>query len=705
MNLFKTQNKKYALALLQVIFAWSCLNAQLTVNQQTAQPLVQNVLLGNGVSANNITFTGSAQMLGGFNGANSNIGLSNGIILSTGRIQDATGPNQSSGSGENLSQNGFVPLEQTIGDGAETQDAAILKFNFICEGDVVQFRYVFASEEYPEYVGSEFNDAFAFFIQGPGITGMQNIALIPGTNQPVAINNVNAGENQSFFVNNGNGSTNGGQTVEFDGFTRPLIAKANVIPCEQYTITIVIADVSDGIYDSAVFLEGQSFTSPEVEVKGQISYVDGASELYENCGNMTITVSRTGETTAALTVPLYVEGTATMGADYNNFPTTVTIPAGQSSVSFTIAAVQDGINEPGGETVAVIYRDTGCVEIVEKRVDFTIFDPPPPVAVNPGLPQEKKCPRVPVELNALVTGGVQPYIISWENSLPNQNPVTVFPDSSMWYTVTITDQCGAQLIDSSFIEIKDYIPLRLYVTPDTILCKGDAAEIRGFSTGGKLPISFSWETPGIFGQSREVSPQQTTIYKISVTDSCQISVTKSITVKVIEVNAVFNVNYLDHSTVQFTDLSFTDVVQWDWDFGDNSGISELQNPVYTFPDTGLFFVTLIASNEDACKDTVVNPIFSYPPFNMWIPNTFTPDGDGINDAFAAIGEGFVSYEMYIFNRWGEQIFQTDSYALRWGDGQRGILDNIPIDVYSYKIIARLPTLETRQFIGRVTVIR
>lgn len=687
------------------VFSCSVLSAQLTVSQQAAQSLVQNVLLGNGVTASNISFSGASQMLGSFNGSSSNIGLANGIILSTGRIQDATGPNQSSGSGENLSQNGFAPLEQAIGNGAETQDAAVLKFDFVCEGDVVNFRYVFASEEYPEYVGSEFNDAFAFFIQGPGITGMQNIALIPGTTLPVAINNVNAGTNNNFFVNNGNGTTSGGSTVEFDGFTRPLIARANVIPCQQYTITIVIADVSDGIYDSAVFLEGQSFTSPEVEVTGQISYVDGASELYENCGNMTVTISRTGETTSPLTIPLDVEGTATFGIDYNNFPTTVTIPAGQSSVSFVINAIQDGINEPGGETVAVIYRDTGCVDIVEKRVDFTIFDPPPPVALNPGAPQQKKCPRVPVELNALVSGGVQPYTISWETGLPNQNPVTVFPDSTTWYTVNISDQCGAQLVDSAFVEIKDYVPLKLYTTPDTVLCKGDVAVIGGYSTGGKLPIAYQWETLGILGQTREVSPIQTTIYKLSVTDSCSITVTNSIEVRVIEVNAVFSVNYLDHSTVQFNDLSFSDVVQWDWDFGDNSGTSILQNPVYTFPDTGLFYVRLIASNEEACKDTVVNPIFSYPPFNMWIPNTFTPDGDGINDAFAAIGEGFVTYEMYIFNRWGEQIFKTNNYDARWGDGSRGILDNIPIDVYSYKIIARLPTLETRQFIGRVTVIR
>jgi hypothetical protein len=681
----------------------SQLKAQLTVSQQGAANLVNNILLGQGVTASNITFTGNAQMLGSFNGANSNIGLANGVILSSGRIQDAPGPNNSPSKGEDLGANGS-PLLESILDGADTEDAAVLRFNFVCEGDKVQFRYVFASEEYPEFVGSEFNDAFGFFIQGPGITGTQNLAIIPTTTSPVTINNVNAGSNASYFVNNGNGTSGGGSSVQFDGFTRPLVAQATVIPCEQYTITIVIADVSDGIYDSAVFLEGQSFTSPEVMLKGEVSYVEGADELFEDCGFIDVTFSRSGPSNAPLTIFLDIEGTATYGVDYTGFPTTITFAPGQTEISFPIAATMDNIVEPGGETISIVYRDTGCTQIIEKRLDYIIFDPPPPVGVFAGNPVVKLCPRVPVDLNATVSGGVGPYLIQWEGNVPG-NPVVVYPDSTQYYTVSITDQCGAVLTDSVLVTIKDYVPLRLYLSDDTTICKGVEARIAGYSTGGKAPISYSWETPGITQPFRDVQPEETTVYKLTVTDSCAISITESITVNVIEVNAIFDVRYLTHNQVQFIDLSYEDVVNWDWDFGDNSGTSQLQNPIYTFPDTGLFVVTLISSNQAACKDTVQNPIRSYPPFNLWIPNAFTPDGDGLNDQFSGIGEGFISYEMAIYNRWGEQIFFSDNYRDKWGEGPRSELPRIPIDVYSYKIWVSLPTLERKQYIGRVTVIR
>lgn len=702
-NCFPSINRLKVMLFGALLIVTHSIHAQLTVSQQPAVNLVNDVLLGDGVTASNITFTGAAQMIGSFNGANSNIGLNNGIILSTGRIQDATGPNNSPSEGEDLGRPGFPQLEALI-NGGETQDAAVLRFNFVCEGDLVQFRYVFASEEYPEFVGSQYNDAFAFFIQGPGIVGTQNIALIPGSGNPVAINNINAGSNQNFFVNNGNGTTSGGQTVQYDGFTRPLIAQANVQPCQTYTITIVIADVSDGIYDSAVFLEGQSFTSPEVEMEGQISYIDGGSELYENCGFVTVNLSRTGPLSNPLTIELAAEGTATYGVDYTGFPTTVTFPANQANISFQVVAFADGITEPGGETLFIVYRDSGCSGVEEKRLEFIIFDPPPPLAISPGPPVNERCPKVPVTLNATINGGVGPFNVQWETASPG-NPAIVFPDSTAYYTVTVTDQCGSIFRDSVLITIVDYVPLRLFLRPDTTICRGVEARIAGYSTGGKAPISYAWETPGINQPFRFVQPNETTEYKLTVTDSCMISVTKSIVVNVIEVEAVFNVSYIDNSTVQFIDLSYEDVVNWEWDFGDGVGESIEQNPVYAFPDTGTYTVTLIASNVTACKDTVTNVIRSYPPFNFWIPNAFTPDGDGVNDQFSGVGEGFVSYELTIFNRWGEEIYYTDDYDVKWGSGPRGILDNIPIDVYSYKINIGLPTLDRKQYIGRVTVIR
>jgi gliding motility-associated-like protein len=110
-------------------------------------------------------------------------------------------------------------------------------------------------------------------------------------------------------------------------------------------------------------------------------------------------------------------------------------------------------------------------------------------------------------------------------------------------------------------------------------------------------------------------------------------------------------------------------------------------------------------NNLGCKDTIQNPLKSYPPFSFYIPNAFTPDGDGLNDSFSGIGEGFVSFEMFIYNRWGEEIFHTDDYFMKWGTGARDVLDRIQIDVYAYKIILTKPTLEREQFIGRVSVVR
>ena len=157
--------------------------------------------------------------------------------------------------------------------------------------------------------------------------------------------------------------------------------------------------------------------------------------------------------------------------------------------------------------------------------------------------------------------------------------------------------------------------------------------------------------------------------------------------------------------LRFNDLSYSNILTWDWDFGDGLGNSIEQNPIYTFPDTGTYIVNLEVKDSYGCKDKVSNPVKSYPPFHFYIPNTFTPDGDGLNDNFSGLGEGFVSYEMYIFNRWGEQIFHSDNYNTPWGKGARGALDRVQNDVYAYKIILTKPTLERVEFIGRITAIR
>ena len=114
-------------------------------------------------------------------------------------------------------------------------------------------KYVFASEEYPEYVGSSFNDVMAVFVDGT------NCALVPGTATPVSINTVNAGANSQYYVDNQTGASGYGTT--YDGLTKPLVCSAPVTPGVPATVRIVVADASDSIYDSAVALLDQGIWS------------------------------------------------------------------------------------------------------------------------------------------------------------------------------------------------------------------------------------------------------------------------------------------------------------------------------------------------------------------------------------------------------------------------------------------------------------
>lgn len=260
--------------------------AQLTVTSApTITQLVQNVLLGPGVSASNFTFTGVAAARGSFNCAGAcNVGIGSGVLITSGGVTNAIGPNNATGQGTDNSANADPDLNALHPTGSNPQDAAVIQFDFTVATDSVRFRYVWASEEYHDYVNSGCNDFFGFFINGPGIVGKKNIALIPGTTTPISINNVNNGwapggtppsgpcTNCAYFRDN-----TGGPTVQYDGMTTVLTAATQVCPCETYHIKLAVQDFCDGAFDSGVFLEGNSFQSvgeiPILATSGQYTQV------------------------------------------------------------------------------------------------------------------------------------------------------------------------------------------------------------------------------------------------------------------------------------------------------------------------------------------------------------------------------------------------------------------------------------------------
>ncbi len=228
-----------------------------------------NEILGTGITVDldSITYTGANGASGIFtDGLSSGIGIDRGIILTTGKAKDAQGPNNLDKTTTKNRLPGDSDLDGLI-PGAETKDATILEFEFETQGGDVFFDYVFASEEYNEFVNSDFNDVFGFLLNG------ENIALIPGTTTPVAINTVNNGNPDpgedptpsypELFNNNDRDDGGPFFDIEYDGFTNVFTAQALGLDPGYHTIKLAIADTKDNIFDSAVFIQARSFSDRE----------------------------------------------------------------------------------------------------------------------------------------------------------------------------------------------------------------------------------------------------------------------------------------------------------------------------------------------------------------------------------------------------------------------------------------------------------
>ncbi len=202
---------------------------------------------------------GSYQSFGLFHDSSATLGFSDGLVLTTGVAVAANGPNTAPNVGYEWNGMSDPYLNQLVSPyGYITQDAAVIEFDFIPIADTIYASdFVFGSEEYPEYVWSNYNDVFAFWISGPGINGMQNLALVPGTNKPITINTINQDSASAYYWRNDTGITAG--LFQYDGFTTTIPLSYAVTPLDTYHFRIAIADASDAIYDSGVFIKKASF--------------------------------------------------------------------------------------------------------------------------------------------------------------------------------------------------------------------------------------------------------------------------------------------------------------------------------------------------------------------------------------------------------------------------------------------------------------
>jgi hypothetical protein len=329
-------------------------SAQLVVNSNLTPEEMVQFFVGSGINYSNVTYTGADTARGIFtNGSTTNLGVDHGLALTSGTIYIIPGPDNSGSTGYSSGMPGDSLLSALVG--TTTYDACVLEFDFVPAADTAWCDFVFGSEEYPEWVGSTFNDVFGFFVSGPNPEGgnyeFKNIALVPGTDLPVAINNVNAGYYPEYYIDN-----TGGLTIQYDGFTTVLTAKCAVIPGATYHFKLAVTDVGDGIFDTGVLLEAESFESQgTAEFISFIFLTELNPELAEDVTGII------NENTVNLTVPV--------GTDLSSLIATFETPGGV--IAKVDSEVQQSGVTPNNFTTPVNYSLDGInVKDWVVKVDF-----------------------------------------------------------------------------------------------------------------------------------------------------------------------------------------------------------------------------------------------------------------------------------------------------------------------------------------------
>ncbi len=556
-----TKMKKLLISFSLLILSSYTIHAQLVVDSLAIEQYVQDVLLGNGVQASNISFTGCFAQIGYMHeGGSVGLNIEGGIVLSSDHVQNITGAatglwntgcTGTSGDADLLTVANSVPA--LIGESfsvGSVNDVSILEFDFVPTGDTLKFNYIFGSDEYLEWVNSSFNDIFAFFLSGPGITGPYdsppgfpggsvNIAQIPDTDPgiPITISSVNDQSYSEFYVDN---FSNEG--IFIDGYTVVLEAFSLVQCGETYHIKLAIADGSDTALESIVILEEGSFSSNavvDVDLNINVGGPD-ANVIYEDCGEATLTFTRPPVSNLEVQDMVVVtwNGTAQMGVDYTAMPDTIFFPIGVSEVVLDIDAFEDGFIEGLENVLLDILNIAACNGSgLVTNFEFFIGDEPEPLEVE-GYVTEI-CQGDTITLEPIITGGYGNFYYDWSTggTAPTED---VSPLNTTDYFLTVSDTCGMPSDDAEFtVNILVFPPLSVSIDNGDVLlpCNG-SVNVTATATGGDGVYIYSWSDENganLWGWMNSLwygSWNGEGEINVEVTDGCGFTTTDMVTVAI-----------------------------------------------------------------------------------------------------------------------------------------------------------------------------
>ena len=608
----------------------------------TAEDLISDVFIGGDCfDITGVNQLGSGAGVGFFSSGDV-IGMEKGIILSTGNVTSAPGPGSSgNASAATNPNNSDADLLQLSGNGA-MNDCNGIEFDFIPTLSDLTFKYVFASEEYCEFVGA-FNDAFGFFISGPGISGpfangAENIALVPGgggTN--VAINTVNHNTNSAYFNPNDNscGGTTNTADIRYDGFTQIFTASIQgLVECEVYHIKLIVGDANDRAYDTAVFLEGASFDAGgEINADATVPNT-GGNVAIEECQDGQFIFTRSAvDLSLPLTINFTIGGTATAGVDYVAFPPSVTIGANTNTFVLNVDILPDAIIE-GAETITITLEDDACSclgQVTELIIeDYVPIDIPDEVI--------DVCGQVSTTLGPDITGGAPNFTYQWGGNQTTPT-ITVSPANTTMYFVTVTDQCGSTGEASFTVNVTTAPTATL--SGSSSLCVEDpnpSATLTVTFTGlGPWDLTYNYNgspttITGIMDNPFDLIVDAAGSYTLSTVENsaCPGTVSGSATVNVVDVELTtvpMNVLCNGGSTgsIDLTAIGGDPVYNYSWDTGP---VSEDLNNI----TVGTYNVTVTDSN--GCSETTSVQITEPPVLNSNLVEVASVNCNG--DATGAI---------------------------------------------------------------------
>lgn len=347
----------------------------------------------------------------------------------------------------------------------------------------------------------------------------------------------------------------------------------------------------------------------------------------------------------------------------------------------------------GSTTYTVIGTDiNGCSDSDQLVVTVNAL----PV-VNAG-PDQSGCDGLIV---TLAGSGAANYV--WDNGVVNGIPFQ--PNvGTVNYTVIGTDVNGCSSMDNVNVTIND---LPVITASDVVICEGDSVILTAQGA-----TTYTWS--GGIQNGVPFYPTESALYVVTGTNIHGCSATDTVSVIVNpSPTAAFQILNLDlttsYSTTGFNNQS-NGATSYQWNFGDGSSLSSEFEPIHTFPYTqsGEYEIILTAYSAEGCPSQAIKYVHVFQDYIIYVPNAFTPDGDGVNQVFKPEMEGFDEdeYTLYIFNRWGQLIFESHSMEVGW-DGKFAGQDYQTQDgVYTWKIIAGIKdSADSKIFVGHVSLLK